>query len=296
MVKIIIGLSIFLILKWFFHENNFYSTDMYIGKKGSGKTCTIAKLSLKYQKKGYKVYSNVDTISNILYFNPKDLSYYAPDPNSVLLIDEVGLIWDNRDFANFKANEFFKYARQYKCKVILFSQAFDIDLKIRNLVDNMFLMTKIGKICLYRPVVKKLGVVKRIDGTGGLEDTYCYGSVFSYKFTYLPRYYGMFKTYNPPERLSVDYVLTRCNHYYGQYKSTLKWMIFTLDQRKQNALKTLEGISKKMPSVILSVFDKMKSSQAYQTGRDGVAKISLYLRKQRSSRLDYAEGQIVGII
>lgn len=294
MVKILIILIAILFLRWFFVDKNFYSTDMYIGKKGSGKTCTIAKLALKYQKKGYLVYSNVDTISNILYFNPRDLSTCAPKPNSVLLIDEVGLIWDNRDFANFKANEFFKYARQYKCKVILFSQAFDIDLKIRNLVDNMFLMTKIGKVCLYRPVVKKLGVVKRQDGTGGLEDTYSYRSIFSYRFTYLPRYYGMFKTYNPPERITIDSMLTRCNHYYKQYRSSLQWALFSLSKMKAETLKLIADFSEKK-SALNFVKTKFNELKSWLNGSVAYATIKLYLRQQRVYSLDYAEIQIFDI-
>lgn len=241
-----ISIALFIFCKYWFNNPQFWSTDMYIGKKGCGKTCTLAKFALKYNKKGFKVYTNVQGISNTYYFDPKQLDTLTPDPNSIILIDEVGLVWDNRSFANFKANEWFKYSRQYKCKVILFSQAFDIDLKIRNLVDNMYLMTRIGKGVIYRPVIKKLGIVQKPDGTGDLADCYRYGSILSWKFTFLPRYYGLFSTYNPPARDQIAGSLQVSNDVYEIYSNTRHWIIFQL--RSIFSLKRLVGRLKKATS------------------------------------------------
>lgn len=228
-MKWILLLTAFLLfLKWWFNNPQTWTTDMYIGKKGCGKTCTIAKLALKYTKKGYTVYTNVEGISNTLLFNPKDLDAFVPSPRTLVLIDEVSLVWSNRDFKNFKAELFFRYSRQYKCKVILFSQSFDVDLKIRNLVDNMFLMTRVGKGVVYRPVVKKLGIVQKPDGTGDLADTYRYGSIFSWHFTFLPRYYGLFNSYNPPARDLIPSTLQTSNDVYEVYKNTRNWLFYQI--------------------------------------------------------------------
>ena len=70
------GIPLFLFIKWWFNDRNFWSTDFYIGKKGCGKTCTIAKLALKYTKKGFKVYTNVEGISNTYLFDPKNLDSF----------------------------------------------------------------------------------------------------------------------------------------------------------------------------------------------------------------------------
>ena len=201
---------------------------MYIGKKGCGKTCTIAKFALKYSKMGYKVYTNVDGISNTYLFNPKDLDTFTPSPNSIVLLDEVGLVWDARDFKNFKANEYFKYSRQYKTKVVLFSQSFDVDLKIRSLCDNLYLMTRVGKGVIYRPVIKKQGIITRPDGTGDLADTYRYGSLLNWHFTFLPRYYGLFKTYNPPSREIIEGTLQTSNDIYQVYANTRHWLVYQI--------------------------------------------------------------------
>lgn len=282
MVFLIILFMLVVVFRWFFKDNNEWYTEMYIGKKGCGKTATIAKYALSFSKKGYKVYTNVDSISNAYYFNPKELDKYKPMPNSILLIDEVGLIWDNRDFKEFKANEFFKYARQYRCKVILFSQAFDIDLKIRNLVDQMYLMTRIGKIAIYRPVNKKLGIVQRSDGTGGLEDTYVYGPIWQYKFTWLPRYYGLFVSHNPPKRSLVSSVLTKCSEAYLQYDSFKNWALFVSKRYLTEWKQILGKISEKIFPFILR--SKIKYLFSSSTGRAKAATISLKKKLQSYSQ------------
>ena len=54
------------------------------------------------------------------------------------IIDEVGIIWDNRGFKNFpsEVRDYFKLQRHYKHVVILASQTFDVDKKIRDLADD----------------------------------------------------------------------------------------------------------------------------------------------------------------
>lgn len=227
MIKWIIAIVIFLF--WFFYNPQPYETTMIIGKKGSGKTCDIAKRSLYYQKKGYKVYSNIDIPGNYV-FNPKDINNFTFDENSVIFIDEVGLIWDNRNFKSFEKgiNEWFKYSRQYKCKVFLYSQAFDIDLKIRNLCDQLILMQRIGKVTLLRPIIKKLGISQDMNGNGNLVDTYAFSWVFSWRFNYMPRYYGLFKSFNPPEREIITSTYERYDEINEIYKDTKKYLLFKI--------------------------------------------------------------------
>ena len=54
------------------------------------------------------------------------------------------MIWDNRHFKDFKpeVRDWFKLQRHYRVKVYLFSQTFDIDKKLRDLTDDMFLIEK----------------------------------------------------------------------------------------------------------------------------------------------------------
>ena len=214
---------------WFFYNPQPYSTTMIIGKKGSGKTCDIAKRSLKAQKKGIKVYSNIEIPGNFI-FNPRDINSFTFDEGSYIFIDEVGLIWDNRDFKAFEKgiNIWFKYSRQYKCKVFLYSQAFDVDLKIRNLCDSLILMTRIGKITLLRPINKILGISKDENGNGNLVDSYSFSWVFDWKINYMPRYYGLFKSFNPPKREIIESTFENYNEINEIYKDTKTFLLFKI--------------------------------------------------------------------
>ena len=51
----------------------------------------------------------------------RDIGFKQIPPNSVLLVDEVGMIWDNRQFKNFKpeVRDWFKLQRHYRVKVYL---------------------------------------------------------------------------------------------------------------------------------------------------------------------------------
>lgn len=267
----IILVFICLILYWFFHTDHSLDVDFYCGKKGCGKTATVAAFALEYSKRGFRVYTNVPHISNTYYFDPKQLDDCKPTPLSVALLDEVSLIWSNRDFKNFKAEEFFRYCRQYQVKVIMFSQTFDVDLKIRSLVDRIFLMQKIGKIVLYRPVQKRLGVVQRQDGTGDLLDTYAYGSILGWKIRYLPRYYGLFITNNPPQRPTVDAVLTKCTELFTHYRTGKEWAVYSMSQMRKELSEKIGRFSKKN----LPLLAKM-ASDFWRKHSSGSARVASY--------------------
>lgn len=55
--------------------------------------------------------------------------------------------------------EWFRYQRHHKCRVYFFSQTFDIDKKLRDLADDMFLVNKyfrvfvVAKHIVRKPVV-----------------------------------------------------------------------------------------------------------------------------------------------
>ncbi len=232
MFKFIIFLIVFLFFfKWFFGTSNPYKFTMIFGKKGSGKTSYMAKLALKYLKKGYKVYSTTE-IKGTYYFDPYDIGNYTFEPNSVVLIDEIGLIWNNRDYKNFQRQymQWFKYQRQYFSHVYAFSQAFDIDKSLRNLTDRIYLIQRIGKFSFLRLVTKKVGISTDRDGNGNLVDTYAYGSLlFTTKIIYLPRYYGLFNSFNPPKLDIIQSQLVSQDDVSIIYSSTKKWFKYTIN-------------------------------------------------------------------
>ena len=181
------------------------------GKKGSGKSTYMVSLMLRHLKYGWNVYTNMEdvNISGVRIMDIEALKSCVPEPHSVLFVDEGGLIWDNRGFKQFDKGymEFFKLQRKYKCKVYINSQDFDIDKKIRQLTDSMVLMSSIaGCIGVVRPIIRKVALVEAsAQGESRIADNLKFGSLFSFRFLWLPRYFKYFDSYSAPERPPVTF-------------------------------------------------------------------------------------------
>lgn len=211
---------------------NPYKLTMIFGKKGSGKTTLLTKLAIQHIKKGWSVYSTID-IPGTIKFNVDDIGYKVFPENSCVLIDEVGMIWDNRDFKNFKpaVRDYFKFQRQYKNKVYLFSQTFDIDLKLRNLTDEMYLLTNCIRVfSLQRRIIKRITINNASENSGGvssLVDEYRFDSPLfgGWKFTFIPRYVAFFKSYDPKKLAYIDGQYLDRNELQEEYMRTRSWAI-----------------------------------------------------------------------
>lgn len=140
---------------------NPYKLIFVFGKKGSGKSTLLTKLAYKYLKKDWKVYTTEKLPGTLNIDDPKRIFEMNFPEKSCIFIDEVSLIWDNRDFKNMdkRTIEWFRYQRHHKCRVYFFSQTFDIDKKLRDLADDMYLVNKyfrvlvIAKHIVRKPVV-----------------------------------------------------------------------------------------------------------------------------------------------
>lgn len=124
-----------------------------LGAPGRGKSTFLAYISKKALKEGKNVYSNT-YIKGTKMLDPRlDLNYYSLE-NGVVIIDEAGTVFDNRDWKNFgeRCTRFFKMHRHYNLDVYLASQFLDIDSKIRNVTDEILVCKKallfpwIGKV------------------------------------------------------------------------------------------------------------------------------------------------------
>lgn len=196
-----------LFLIWFFRlcykYRNPYRLYMVFGKKGAGKTTYLTRCAVQYAKRGRPVYSTVH-LPYARKLKIEEIGYRVFPPESVLLIDEVGMIWDNRNFKNFKpeVRDYFKLQRHYRHTVYLFSQSFDVDLKIRNLTDKMFLLVNpFGWFSIIRSITRSITVTEatsqgeskiadqlHISGLAGI----LFGST---TFLYIPRYVKYFDSY-----------------------------------------------------------------------------------------------------
>ncbi len=185
---------------------NPFKFTMVVGKKGSGKTTWMVQLIYKHLKRGWKVYANID-IPGVYYFDPKDIGKYTFEKRSVVLIDEANLFWDNRRWKDVACEliEWFRYQRQYRVKLYMFSQTFDIDKKLRSLCDDLFLVHNFARVFAWCKRIKKWPDLKQAEGEGEarITDMIKYDSLLMWPFgsrhlVYIPKWAKYFKSYNPP--------------------------------------------------------------------------------------------------
>lgn len=184
-------------------SNSFATLDFYVGKKGSGKTTILTSIALKYLKKGVKVYSTED-IPGCFTFDPRDIGKYDFDSGSVILIDEISLVFNNRDWTNFDKDkiEWFVLQRHHRNKVVIATQSSSFEKTIRDLVDQLFIVKKLFRVfILARPVNRVVDINNNEagDNAGGQ-------IVFKYRYSGLPKVYLLplytpfFDSFSLPEK------------------------------------------------------------------------------------------------
>lgn len=196
-ILIFLIVIIVLVLSWHFltvKYVNKYRLYLLFGKKGCGKSTMLQKLAHYYQKRGYHVYCNIGDSSypGVVPIPINDLprlskaykdkalrtqlrSEYIKKgirtvdfvlPNSVILCDEINLLWDNRDFKSFPKDmqAYFRLQRHYKHIFIGFSQTYDCDKKIRDLADYLLIVKRTGRVWIHcKSYVKKVVVISPED-------------------------------------------------------------------------------------------------------------------------------------
>jgi len=238
---------------------------MIFGKKGSGKTTYLTKLTMRYLKLGRPVYCTVE-IPGAIMFEPTLLGFIHIPPEAVILVDEVGLIWNSRDFKSFKKEyrTYFKYQRQYRHTVYLFSQAFDIDKAIRDLTDAMYLMRSYFSVySVARRINRKITILSASSAGGQGEsrivDDLAFDSLLlfwagSIKITWIPKYAKYFKSFDPPP-LPDDGEFIHCPPVVVPYTNRKEHVIYVLRNIKLNLIRFHEYIVRYMRYRIENLFN-----------------------------------------
>ena len=177
---------------------------MLFGKKGSGKNTYLTRMALKYNRMGYTVYSDSE-IFNTYKLDTNWIGKYDFPQDSVLLVQEAGINWDNRNFKSFpsEVRDFFKLQRHKRVIVYLASQSFDIDKKLRDLTGEMYLIVNFMRIfSVAKRINKKITIQKAddpnkasTDQASFLTESYSFDLPFFWKFTYIPRYVKFFNSF-----------------------------------------------------------------------------------------------------
>lgn len=192
---------------------NPFKMTMIFGKKGSGKSTLLTKMAYKYRKKGWTVYATFP-LPGCRTFDVSNVGDYTFDNHSCILIDEVGMIWDNRQYKQFKTSvrDWFKLQRHYQCRVFLASQTFDVDKKLRDLTDDMYLVVCKARIFSYaKRILRKPCLVQPMgDQPGRLDEEYKFDSLLfapfgARMFTYIPRWSPLFTSFDAPALPQMPY-------------------------------------------------------------------------------------------
>lgn len=202
------------------------------GKKGSGKSTTLTKIALNYLKKGYKVYTSFE-IPGCIGFDPHDIGHYKFDEYSIVIVDEMSLLYSNRDFKTMdkKVIEWVQQLRKQHCRLYGASVAFDIDLKLRDQADYLYLMKKYLRIfSVCRQIDKSPELIKANQFTEA-RITDQLGFVFpllpgAFIISFIPHWAKFFNTWE--NTLDLPSINDR-TVYYEPTERMKKWRIYQLE-------------------------------------------------------------------
>lgn len=192
---------------------NPYKLIFVFAKKGQGKSTLLTKMALQHLKRGWDVYST-EPIPGCHLIAPEDIGYFEFPWHSLVVIDEIGMIWDNRNFKSFKpeVRDWFKLQRHRKIKVICASQSFDVDKKIRDLADDMLLLQKKFRVFSYgKRILKILDITEATgDSESRIVDNLKFDSIFwfwagSRTLTFIPAWTKYFNTFSAPQLGAKDF-------------------------------------------------------------------------------------------
>lgn len=192
------------------HDNPYKLTFIF-GKKGAGKSCLMVKKMLEYRRKGWTVYTDMADIRipGVRIIQPGYFAEFRPVPHSAVFLDEVGISFDNRSFKSFPPGlrDFFKYLRKMQCVCFMNSQAYDVDKKIRDTVDNMVLQISIANlVSLSRPILRSVTLTEpSAESESRIADVLRFAPIFSWQFFWMPSYYKYFDSKAMPFREEVPY-------------------------------------------------------------------------------------------
>ena len=186
-------------------------------------------MSMYYNRLGYTVYSDSE-IFNTYKLDTNWIGKYDFPKNSVLLIQEAGITWDNRNFKTFpqEVRDFFKLQRHKNVIVYLASQSFDVDKKLRDLTDEMYLIVPFMRIfSIAKKINKKITISKQENNDnsnsneqGFLTESYSFDLPFFWKITYIPRYVKYFNSFECETKPLVKSTKYQYNNASTLYKET----------------------------------------------------------------------------
>lgn len=207
---IFIAILIFYVITYLYSSKYYSPYKVYVifGKKRVGKSTDIVKRALKYQKKGYRTFCSEKDVKVCEYFDPLDFGKFTCN-KSVFFLDEAGLIFHKRDFADKSRASGLKAARNFtkmcghdQVIIYIYSQSWDIDMSLKENADALYYYTKLFNIFTYgRKIDKGITLTSPdADRPGMLADTLTFVPFFhpgSRVLNFIPRYSKYFDSFKP---------------------------------------------------------------------------------------------------
>lgn len=187
-----------------------YSYVNYIfGSPGAGKTTVLSKIGQYFIKKFKKSHSDAKVYSNFplkgaVFISDEDLGYWSFGEGSVILLDECGISYNNRNFKSGLMSDpqrlaYWKLVRHYKNILFLASQSWsDVDKKCRDLSTNYMLIKRsiIPGCTILKPIYKKVDID---ENTHEPADFYVIDVFWNWKLIFRKRWYKYFNSFDAPE-------------------------------------------------------------------------------------------------
>lgn len=189
----------------------------FFGLPGCGKSTLLAKLAykeLKRIKKGKSKYVRV--LSNYFIRGCSVLDFDMIGKydmsNSLILLDEISLDADSRDFKSFSKplKQFFILHRHYGCDIIYATQQYDgVDRKIRELTQNLYYMKKAGPLTYATAIYRKITITEDSEIKMGYVLPKLIKIISDIRhtmiFCFRPKYYKLFDSFDAPVLPKYDY-------------------------------------------------------------------------------------------
>lgn len=149
---------------------NPYKLYAVVGSKGSGKSLYMSRMANEWLHKSKGcIYSNMGIGEDL---SPRYWEAHYP-PDSLILIDEIGVVHSNREFKTMPREcvEFFKMQRKYRLTIVVSSQTMDFDKKIRDLCDRIYVCNRLSFFCRLKPYRSCIAMATKPDGGQELVNT-----------------------------------------------------------------------------------------------------------------------------
>ena len=194
----------------------------FFGLPGVGKTSFLAKIAAKENKRIRKGRSKYKRVLTNFYcrdcwkLNFREMGTYDIS-DSLILIDEITLEADSRDYKTFSQNlkQFFILHRHYGNDIIYFTQQYDgVDKKIRDLTFDLWYVKKILWFTLATRIYRTIDINENKEIVQGYKFPGLFENIISLIFPYFvrirkicfrPRYYKYFDSWDRVELPAHDF-------------------------------------------------------------------------------------------